>query len=179
MMIGGIPNVGKSTIINCLRAREEDIKHNRKSGAKVGAVPCITKSMNGFKVMTNPVTYLIDTPGIIQPKIHNNEDGLRLCVTGTIRDGIVDIDTCADYLLYKLNLNRNNAYVRNYGLRQPTNNISDVLKAVENKYRLNNAHNITAKFLKDYREGELGNMTLDGTPKREIKRYLRTKMKIE
>jgi len=54
-----------------------------------------------------------------------------------------------------------------------------VLKAVENKYRLQNAHNITSKFLKDYREGELGAMTIDGTPQRETKRYLRTKMKIE
>jgi ribosome biogenesis GTPase A len=76
MMIGGIPNVGKSTIINSLRKKESDINHSRKSGAKVGAIPCITRSMNGFKIMNSPVTYLIDTPGIIQPKILNNEDGL-------------------------------------------------------------------------------------------------------
>ena len=65
MMIGGIPNVGKSTIINSLRKKEEDIKHTKKSGAKVGAVPCITRSFGGFKVMNNPLTYLIDSPGII------------------------------------------------------------------------------------------------------------------
>ncbi|MBK8156503.1 MAG: 50S ribosome-binding GTPase [Streptococcus sp.] len=76
MMIGGIPNVGKSTIINSLRKKEESISHSKRSGAKVGAVPCITKSFSGFKVMENPLTYLIDSPGIIQPKIHDNEDGL-------------------------------------------------------------------------------------------------------
>jgi ribosome biogenesis GTPase A len=42
MMIGGIPNVGKSTIINTLRKREEDIKQTRKSGARTGAIPCVT-----------------------------------------------------------------------------------------------------------------------------------------
>ena len=42
MMVGGTPNVGKSTIINSLRALEETIKHTRKSGARVGAIPCIT-----------------------------------------------------------------------------------------------------------------------------------------
>lgn len=39
IMIGGVPNVGKSTIINVLRSKEESIEHSRKSGAKVGAVP--------------------------------------------------------------------------------------------------------------------------------------------
>ena len=78
MMIGGIPNVGKSTIINMLRAKEDDIANSRKSGARVGAVPCITRSITGFKVMTDPLTYLIDTPGITQPKILHNEDGMRL-----------------------------------------------------------------------------------------------------
>mmetsp|Transcript_23380 Transcript_23380/g.23315 ORF Transcript_23380/g.23315 Transcript_23380/m.23315 type:complete len:112 (+) Transcript_23380:186-521(+) len=39
MMIGGNPNVGKSTIINTLRVKEDNIEHNRKSGARVGAVP--------------------------------------------------------------------------------------------------------------------------------------------
>ena len=43
MMIGGVPNVGKSTIINTLRTKEEDIQTSRKSGARVGAVPCITR----------------------------------------------------------------------------------------------------------------------------------------
>ena len=90
MMVGGIPNVGKSTIINSLRKQESSIKHNRKSGAKTGNVPCITRSMDGFKVMENPITYLIDTPGIIQPKILDNEDGLRLSACGSIKDGIID-----------------------------------------------------------------------------------------
>ena len=71
-------NVGKSTIINTLRKKEDDIDTNRKNSARVGAVPCITRSIMGFKVLASPLTYVIDTPGIIQPKIHSNEDGMRL-----------------------------------------------------------------------------------------------------
>ena len=50
------------------------------------------RNITGFKVLANPVTYLIDTPGIIQPKILDNEDGLRLCSIGSIRDGIIEHD---------------------------------------------------------------------------------------
>jgi len=68
-MIGGIPNVGKSTILNSLRRRDSEINHTKKSGARVGALPGITKSMTGFKIVSDPPTYLIDTPGIIVPHI--------------------------------------------------------------------------------------------------------------
>ena len=64
-MIGGIPNVGKSTIINALRKKDESIETTKKSGARVGGVPCITTSITGFKIMSDPATYMIDTPGII------------------------------------------------------------------------------------------------------------------
>ena len=45
-MVGGVPNVGKSTIINSLRQRETELGHTKKSGARTGGVPCITKSIN-------------------------------------------------------------------------------------------------------------------------------------
>lgn len=69
LMIGGIPNVGKSTIINSLRKKDPDIVHTKKSGAKTGGIPCITKSISGFKIISEPATYITDTPGIIIPKI--------------------------------------------------------------------------------------------------------------
>jgi ribosome biogenesis GTPase A len=68
-MIGGIPNVGKSTIINSLRSKDADINNHKKSGARVGGIPCITKSITGFKIISNPPIYMMDTPGIIIPKI--------------------------------------------------------------------------------------------------------------
>jgi ribosome biogenesis GTPase A len=90
-MIGGIPNVGKSTILNSLRKRDAEINHTKKSGARVGAMPGITKSITGFKIVTDPPTYLIDTPGIIVPHIQDNtEDGLKLSACACIRDGILE-----------------------------------------------------------------------------------------
>jgi len=69
LMIGGIPNVGKSTIINSMRKRDSELNHTKKSGAKTGGVPCITKSISGFKIAEDPTIYVVDTPGIIIPKI--------------------------------------------------------------------------------------------------------------
>lgn len=99
-MIGGVPNVGKSTIINSLRKRDNEIVHNKKSGARTGGVPCITRSISGFRIVTDPPTYMIDAPGIIVPHINKVEDGLKLCACNCIRDGIVEPTTVVDYALF-------------------------------------------------------------------------------
>lgn len=72
-MIGGLPNVGKSTIINSLRKRDADIDHHKKSGARTGGVPCITKTISGFKVVNDPPIYIMDSPGIFIPKLEDSE----------------------------------------------------------------------------------------------------------
>ena len=94
-MIGGMPNLGKSTIINALRTRDPDIKSTgkkrHKGGAKSGPNPCLTKSMSGFRVVTDPAMYLVDTPGIIVPKLMDeSEEALKLAACHAIRDGILD-----------------------------------------------------------------------------------------
>lgn len=127
MMIGGIPNVGKSTIINSLRKKEEDMKKSKWSGAKVGAVPCITKSFSGFKVMNNPLTYLVDSPGIIQPKILSNEDGLRLSICGSMRDSIIDPNTTLDYLLFMMNKRKAFKYLEEYKMQDPTDDVNELI----------------------------------------------------
>jgi len=102
-MIGGIPNIGKSTLINALRAKDPTIagKSSNKSGAKTGAKPCLTTAISGFKIVTDPPMYLVDTPGIIIPKIaENSEEGLKLAAIHAIRDGILDDQLLCDYVLY-------------------------------------------------------------------------------
>ena len=171
MMIGGIPNVGKSTIINSLRKKEEDIDSSkRRSGAQVGAVPWITRSITGFKVMLEPLTYLIDTPGIIQPKILHNEDGLRLWAIGSIRDGIVDHEIVVDYILYMLNKKGIKTYWDFYGLSSPTEKLDVILNKLKEKYGRNSKHNAYIAFLNDFREGNLGKITFDASPEEEIER---------
>ena len=99
-MIGGVPNVGKSTIINSLRKRDAEVNHTKRSGARTGGVPCITRKVSGFKIVTNPPTFVKDTPGIMFPNINDAEDGLKLCAVNCIRDGIVELDTVCDYILF-------------------------------------------------------------------------------
>jgi ribosome biogenesis GTPase A len=102
-MVGGVPNVGKSTIINSLRSRDSEVNHSRKSGARTGGVPCVTKSISGFKIISDPPTYMTDTPGIIVPKIDHVIDGMKLCACNCIRDGIVELELVCDFILFTLN----------------------------------------------------------------------------
>nr|XP_042900082.1 mitochondrial GTPase 1-like isoform X2 [Parasteatoda tepidariorum] len=104
LMVIGIPNVGKSSIINKLR----NIHLKKKKASHVGAVPGITKSvLEKIKISENPKVYLYDTPGVMQPKIDNIEVGLRLALCRTLRDDLIGEALIADYLLYWLNKNKN------------------------------------------------------------------------
>ncbi|KAF7265547.1 hypothetical protein GWI33_021002 [Rhynchophorus ferrugineus] len=87
MMIIGVPNVGKSSLVNSLRAKY--LKKGKAS--QVGASPGITRSvLNKIKMSENPLFYMLDTPGILTPKIADIETGLKLALCGTITDHLVD-----------------------------------------------------------------------------------------
>lgn len=91
-MIMGIPNVGKSTLINTLVG---------KAIAKTGNEPAITKAQQRITLTDDIV--LLDTPGVLWPNIENRNSGYRLAATGAIRDTAIDHDDvaffAADYLL--------------------------------------------------------------------------------
>jgi len=91
-MIMGIPNVGKSTLINILAG---------KTIAKTGNEPAVTKAQQRIYLDANLV--LVDTPGVLWPNIENKQSGYRLATTGAIRDTAIDSDDvaffAADYLL--------------------------------------------------------------------------------
>lgn len=90
-MILGIPNVGKSTLINSLAKRKS---------AKTGNRPGITKTNQWIK--TKGGIELLDTPGILWPKFEDPMVGLNLAYTGAIKDEILDTETLALKLLEKL-----------------------------------------------------------------------------
>lgn len=90
-MIIGIPNVGKSTLINSISMRK---------GTKVGNRPGITK-MNQW-IKTGEDLELLDTPGILWPKFEEKLVGLNLAFTGAIKDEILDTETLALRLIEKL-----------------------------------------------------------------------------
>lgn len=91
-MIVGIPNVGKSTLINTLAGR---------TIAKTGNEPAVTKSQQ--KINLGSGIMLLDTPGILWPKVENPNSSYRLAVTGAIKDTAMEYDDvgffAADYLI--------------------------------------------------------------------------------
>jgi ribosome biogenesis GTPase A len=91
-VIMGIPNVGKSTLINTLVG---------KAKAKVGNEPAVTKGQQRIRLEEG--LYLFDTPGMLWPKIANENSGYRLAVSGAVKDTAFDHDDiayfAAEYLL--------------------------------------------------------------------------------
>ena len=85
-MIVGIPNVGKSTLINRLAG---------KNIAKTGNMPGVTKAQQWIKV--GKELELLDTPGILWPKFEDQEVGYKLAVTGAIKDTILNLHDIAIY----------------------------------------------------------------------------------
>jgi len=85
-MIMGIPNVGKSTIINILSGR---------TIAKVGNEPAVTKRQQRIDLESGII--LFDTPGFLWPKIENTNSSYRLAITGAIKDTVLEYDDIAYY----------------------------------------------------------------------------------
>jgi len=87
-LIVGIPNVGKSTLINRLAG---------KHIAKTGDTPGVTKAQQWIKV--GKELELLDTPGILWPKFEDEEVGFKLATTGAIKDTILNLQDVAVYAL--------------------------------------------------------------------------------
>lgn len=85
-LIMGIPNVGKSTLINILAGR---------TIAKTGNEPAITKMQQRIAIGNNII--LLDTPGLLWPNVENRNSGYRLATTGAIRDTAIDHEDIADF----------------------------------------------------------------------------------
>ncbi|XP_054364456.1 mitochondrial ribosome-associated GTPase 1 isoform X1 [Mirounga angustirostris] len=126
-MVIGIPNVGKSSLINALRRQ-----HLRKGKAtRVGGEPGITRAvMSRIQVCERPLMFLLDTPGVLAPRIESVEMGLKLALCGTVLDHLVGEETLADYLLYTLNRHQLFGYMQHYGLAAACDDIAGVLKQV-------------------------------------------------
>lgn len=86
VLIAGIPNVGKSTIIN---------KIANKNSVNVSNKPGVTKKNQWIRVNKN--IDLLDTPGLLWPKLDDNDAGIKLALTGNIKKEILDLESIACY----------------------------------------------------------------------------------
>jgi mitochondrial GTPase 1 len=173
IMIIGVPNVGKSSLINILRNKYL----KAKAASPVGAVAGITRSvMTRIKISEDPLIYVLDTPGVLTPKIKDIEQGMKLALCSCFQDHLVGVINIADYLLYILNKRKNFIYMEAMGLNEPNDDITQVL--VSGAAKLNHVIqlrdfetgtlvtkpnlDLTAmKMISMFRNGEFGKFCLD------------------
>lgn len=170
IMVIGIPNVGKSSLINALRKM-----HLGRTGpaTRVGATAGVTmRVLERIKISEDPLMYLLDTPGILSPATNDPQTALQLALCGCMLDHLVGNVLMADYLLYWLNQQHNYSYVDYLGLDGPCDDIRLVLyKTAINMRVLNkvrtyegwslrpNQEAAAANFIQGFRRGLLGRIT--------------------
>ncbi|KAG0485826.1 hypothetical protein HPP92_009905 [Vanilla planifolia] len=105
VMVVGVPNVGKSALINSIHQiaiSRFPVQENIKR-ATVGPLPGVTQDIAGYKISKHPSIYVLDTPGVLVPSVQDIETGLKLALTGAIKDSVVGEVRLAHYLLALLN----------------------------------------------------------------------------
>ena len=162
MMIMGIPNVGKSTLMNALLKRRV---------AAVGDEPAVTKTQQRLYLGNNMV--LIDTPGMLWPKIAHPSDGLMLAASHAIGSNALIEEEVATFLADQILARYPQCITARYGM--PTMGIDgvSVIEGVAQKrgFRLKGGDLDLEKaahtFLQDYRTGTLGRISLE-TPESRV-----------
>ncbi|XP_077217764.1 P-loop containing nucleoside triphosphate hydrolases superfamily protein [Tasmannia lanceolata] len=105
VMVVGVPNVGKSALINSIHqiASTRFPVQEKIKRATVGPLPGVTQDIAGFKIAHQPSIYVLDTPGVLVPSIPDIETGLKLALTGAVKDSVVGEERLAQYFLAILN----------------------------------------------------------------------------
>ncbi|MFD2366126.1 ribosome biogenesis GTPase YlqF [Pseudoduganella sp. GCM10020061] len=167
IMIMGIPNVGKSTLMNALLKRRV---------AKVGDEPAVTKTQQ--RIYLDQHTVLIDTPGLMWPKIDMDSDGLMLAASHAIGSNALIEEEVAVFLAEVLLERYPNLLAARYGLKTEGMDGVAVVEGVGMKrgFRVKGGDLDFEKsahvLLHDYRSGALGRISLE-TPQSRAERLAR------
>ena len=155
----GVPNVGKSTLINLLVQRRR---------ARTGPLPGVTRQQQW--VPLGEELELLDTPGVLLPRLPDRETGLKLGLVAALKDDVVGPELLVEYLLHVCRRDALAGRLRRYGLEELPASAAELLAAVARASgSLGPGGGIDARraataVLQDFRAGRLGLFALDGCP---------------
>lgn len=156
LMIVGVPNVGKSSLINRMTG---------KKSAKTGDKPGVTRGKQWLSLKNN--MQLLDTPGILWPKFEDPKAGENLAFCGSIKDEILDIATLAMDLIGVLSEEYPDELIKRYKLEkigeQPLDTMEDIAKKrgfILPGKRID-YERCAKTVLDEFRGGIIGNITLE------------------
>ncbi|PYZ93165.1 ribosome biogenesis GTPase YlqF [Salipaludibacillus keqinensis] len=155
-LILGIPNVGKSTVINRIA---------NKKITKIGDRPGVTKSQQWIKV--GKEIELLDTPGILWPKFEDQDVGFRLALTGAIKEEIFDFQETVVFLLDYLKKNYPEKLKNRYNLTELPEEVGELFDAIGKRRGclvpggIVDYDRVAEIVFRDFRQGKLGTISLE------------------
>jgi len=154
ILIMGVPNVGKSTLINRLVGRK---------ATNVGNRPGVTKNLEWIRI--NEKVELLDTPGILWPKLDEEEVAYNLASMTAIKEEVLDSEDIAIYIIKKLLSDYPDNIINRYSLTK-TEDIVDILDEIGKKIgAFRNSETdydrVYKRVIKDLQDGYLGKITFD------------------
>ena len=157
VMIVGVPNVGKSTLINRLVGKNKVIAADR---------PGVTRGQQWITIAKG--LELLDTPGVLWPKFDDPEIGFCLAVTGAIKEEVFDREQAVMLLMERLKSNYAKEISEKYGIEiletDSAEDISRKIAAARGCLKTGGVPDIEKVIqlvLRDFRTGRLGRFTLD------------------
>lgn len=156
-MVVGVPNVGKSTLINSV---------SRRRIAKTADKPGVTRNLTWIKV-SNEVA-LLDTPGVLWPKFEDMNVGFMLAVTGAIRDDVLPMQSVIEYAMSFLIKNHRDKLVNRYDI-EVSDDIFETIKRIAisrgciQQDETIDYKRVYALILKDVRDNQLGPISWEKT----------------
>ncbi len=155
-MIVGIPNVGKSSLINKLAG---------KTAAKTGNKPGVTKGKQWIRL--NKDVELFDTPGILWPKIEEDLMGIKLAASGAIKDEVLNIEDIAFHLITMLLVDYKKVFYERYKIEDDTLDVVEIMTFIGRKrgclMRGNEVdlEKASRLIVDEFRKGVIGRITLE------------------
>ena len=156
LMVAGIPNSGKSTIINMLAP---------KASAKTSNRPGVTRGQQIVRISGD--IELTDTPGVLWPKFEEEKVGLHLALTGAIKDDILDKYMLATELIRAINVLYPNALSERFGIETQGCAPDFLIEEISKKRGLlisggrTDIERGSAMLLTEFRAGKLGRLSLE------------------